>query len=50
MAGDILVGTASWTEPTLLKSGRFYPPDARTPEQRLRHYASQFPVVEVGHH
>jgi uncharacterized protein YecE (DUF72 family) len=45
--GEILVGTASWTDPTLLKSGRFYPPDANTPEGRLRYYASQFPVVEV---
>jgi uncharacterized protein YecE (DUF72 family) len=47
MAGNILVGTASWTEQTLLKSGRFYPPEANTPEERLRYYASQFPVVEV---
>jgi uncharacterized protein YecE (DUF72 family) len=47
MAGDILVGTASWTEPTLIKSGRFYPPEAKTPEDRLRFYASQFPIVEV---
>ena len=48
MANDgVLVGTASWTDPTLLKSGRFYPPEAKTPEQRLRFYASQFPVVEV---
>ncbi|MPZ50847.1 MAG: DUF72 domain-containing protein [Dehalococcoidia bacterium] len=43
----MLVGTASWTDATLIKSGRFYPADARTPEQRLRFYASQFPVVEV---
>src|SRR5438876_1787698 len=43
----VLVGTASWTDPTLIKSGRFYPPQARTPEQRLRFYASTFPVVEV---
>ena len=47
MMGHVVVGTASWTEPTLIKSGRFYPPEARTPEQRLRFYASQFPVVEV---
>jgi uncharacterized protein YecE (DUF72 family) len=47
MAGSIKVGTASWTESTLLKSGRFYPPEADTPEERLRFYASQFPVVEV---
>jgi uncharacterized protein YecE (DUF72 family) len=47
VAGNILVGTASWTEPTLIKSGRFYPTEAKTPEDRLRFYAGQFPVVEV---
>ena len=45
--GETLVGTASWTDPTLIKSGKFYPPDAETPEARRRFYASQFPVVEV---
>jgi uncharacterized protein YecE (DUF72 family) len=44
--GDVLVGTASWTDETLLQSG-WYPPDVRTPEQRLRWYASRFPLVEV---
>jgi uncharacterized protein YecE (DUF72 family) len=44
---NILIGTASWTDKTLIESGRFYPPDVRTPEERLRFYASQFPVVEV---
>jgi uncharacterized protein YecE (DUF72 family) len=44
--GEILVGTASWTDKTLLASG-WYPPDVTTPEQRLRYYASQFPLVEV---
>ncbi len=42
----VLVGTASWTDPTIIKSG-WYPPEARTAEQRLQHYASQFPLVEV---
>lgn len=45
--GDILVGTCSWTEPTLIQSGRFYPDTARSAESRLRYYASQFPIVEV---
>jgi len=44
--GQILVGTASWTDKTLLVSG-WYPPEADTPEQRLRFYARQFPLVEV---
>ncbi|WP_459614906.1 DUF72 domain-containing protein [Bordetella sp. 2513F-2] len=43
----ILTGTASWTDPTLLACGRFYPPQARDAESRLRHYASCFPMVEV---
>jgi uncharacterized protein YecE (DUF72 family) len=42
----ILVGTSSWTDPTLLVSG-FYPPAVNTPEKRLQHYASRFPLVEV---
>lgn len=41
------VGTASWTDKTLIRCGRFYPPQVTTPEQRLRFYASQFPIVEV---
>ncbi|HHY96031.1 MAG TPA: DUF72 domain-containing protein [Firmicutes bacterium] len=47
MAGEIRVGTCSWTDPSLLACGRFYPPDASTPEGRLRYYSGQFSVVEV---
>ncbi len=47
MAGRVRVGISSWTEPTLIKSGAFYPPDATTAEERLRFYAEQFPIVEV---
>ncbi len=43
----VRVGTASWTDPTLVKSGRFYPKEATSAEARLRFYASQFPIVEV---
>lgn len=42
----ILVGTASWTDPTLLNSG-WYPDDVKTAEQRLVFYAKHFPIVEV---
>jgi len=45
--GRILIGTSSWTDPTLVKEGHFYPPQARTAEARLKHYATQFPLVEV---
>ena len=43
----ILVGTSSWTDKTLIDSGKFYPPSATTPEDRLRFYASRFPIVEI---
>ncbi len=46
MAG-ILVGTSSWTDATLIKSGAFYPPGVNTAEKRLAFYASNFPLVEV---
>jgi uncharacterized protein YecE (DUF72 family) len=45
--GNVFVGTASWTEKTLLDSGAFYPPAVKTPADRLRYYARHFPVVEV---
>jgi uncharacterized protein YecE (DUF72 family) len=44
---NILIGSASWTDKTLIACGRFYPREARTAEARLRYYATQFPVVEV---
>lgn len=43
----VLIGTASWTDKTLLACGRFYPASATTAEARLRYYAAQFPLVEV---
>jgi uncharacterized protein YecE (DUF72 family) len=43
---DVKIGTCSWTDPTLLKSG-WYPPDASSAEQRLAYYAERFPLVEV---
>jgi len=43
---QIKVGTASWTDKTLLASG-WYPADADTPEKRLAYYTSRFPIVEV---
>jgi uncharacterized protein YecE (DUF72 family) len=47
MNSAVRIGTASWTDPTLVKSGRFYPPGTSSAEERLRFYASQFPIVEV---
>ena len=44
--GHIRIGTASWTDKTLLASG-WYPDDAKSAEERLAYYASRFPIVEV---
>ena len=45
--GRILVGTASWTDKGLIASKRFYPQKINSAEDRLRYYATQFPMVEV---
>jgi uncharacterized protein YecE (DUF72 family) len=45
--GRVLAGTAGWTDRSLIKSHRFYPSGVSTAEERLKFYASQFPVVEV---
>lgn len=46
MTGRIEVGTASWTDESLVKSGRFYPKGASA-EDRLHFYASRYRMVEV---
>ena len=43
---NVLVGTSSWTD-KLIESGEYYPTAAKTPEDRLRYYASKFPIVEI---
>jgi uncharacterized protein YecE (DUF72 family) len=43
----IRVGTAGWTDKTLTAKGAFYPDEAKTPEGRLRYYASRFSIVEA---
>jgi uncharacterized protein YecE (DUF72 family) len=45
--GEVRVGTASWTDPTMTAKGVFYPDGASSAEERLRYYATRFPVVEV---
>ncbi|OGO49446.1 MAG: hypothetical protein A2148_08180 [Chloroflexi bacterium RBG_16_68_14] len=47
MTARILVGTCSWADKTLVECGRFYPPQLKTAEERLRFYADEFPLVEV---
>jgi uncharacterized protein YecE (DUF72 family) len=44
---NILIGSASWTDKTLIDCGRFYPRECKSAETRLRYYATQFPIVEV---
>jgi uncharacterized protein YecE (DUF72 family) len=47
MPARILVGSCSWTDPTLVACGRFYPRGVTSAEARLRYYAEQFDIVEV---
>jgi uncharacterized protein YecE (DUF72 family) len=44
--GEILVGTASWTDKSLLTSG-WYPGGVNSAAERLAYYADHFPLVEV---
>lgn len=44
---SVRIGTASWTDPTLLAPGVFYPEGVASAEERLRYYASRFSLVEV---
>lgn len=46
-AGRVLLGTAGWTDRSLVESGLFYPKGKQSSEARLRFYAEQFPFVEV---
>lgn len=45
--GTVQVGTASWTDKSLIHCRRFYPKGCTSAAERLRYYASQFPMVEV---
>jgi uncharacterized protein YecE (DUF72 family) len=44
---EIRIGTAGWTDRTLTAKGVFYPGTVKTPEDRLRYYASRFSMVEA---
>jgi uncharacterized protein YecE (DUF72 family) len=45
--GQIRVGVASWTDPTMTAPGVFYPRGVSSAEERLRYYASLYSLVEV---
>ena len=47
--GRIRLGLSSWTDQSLIDSGKFDPPDVTSAEDRLRFYAAAFPgLVEVN--
>ena len=43
----VIIGTASWTDKSLIDSGWYYPYSCASAEARLRFYSSEFPLVEV---
>jgi uncharacterized protein YecE (DUF72 family) len=44
---NVRFAIAGWTDRSLVNDSPFYPKTAKTPEGRLRHYATQFSLVEV---
>lgn len=44
---NVRVGTCGWTEQGLIEANSFYPSPELTAEERLRFYATKFPIVEV---
>lgn len=44
---NVLTATAGFADRSLVSYSPFYPKTARTPEARLRYYASQFGLVEI---
>lgn len=45
--GEVYAGISSWTERTLVQESDWYPQRSMTAEERLRFYASRFPLTEV---
>ncbi|MDQ2951760.1 MAG: DUF72 domain-containing protein, partial [Chloroflexota bacterium] len=45
-ASKVLIGTCSWTDPTLLESGWYPEAIAKKADERLRYYAERFSLVE----
>jgi uncharacterized protein YecE (DUF72 family) len=44
---QILVGTCSWTDPTLLKETDWYPKRSMRAADRLAYYAARYPIAEA---
>ena len=43
MGAEVLVGTCSWTDPTLTKETSGHPRQTTSAEERLRYYAEKVP-------
>jgi uncharacterized protein YecE (DUF72 family) len=43
----VLTGSCSWTDKTLVQDADWYPRRTMSAEERLRYYASQFPLTEI---
>jgi uncharacterized protein YecE (DUF72 family) len=43
----VLTGSCSWTDRTLVNDADWYPRKTMSAEERLRYYASQFPLTEI---
>ncbi|EFN56805.1 hypothetical protein CHLNCDRAFT_144326 [Chlorella variabilis] len=43
----VVHGTCGWSDASLVRCGRFYPPGVRGSEDKLRHYSRHFGCVEV---
>ena len=43
----VLTGSCAWTEKTLVEESDWYPRRTMSAEERLRYYASQFPLTEI---
>jgi uncharacterized protein YecE (DUF72 family) len=46
--GQVLIGTTSWADRTLVSSGAFYAKRSMTARARLAYYASRFPLAEIA--
>lgn len=44
---DVLTGTCSWTDKTLVQQTDWYPQRTMTAQDRLQFYASRFPLTEI---
>jgi uncharacterized protein YecE (DUF72 family) len=44
---EVLTGSCSWTDRTLVGESDWYPKRTMSAEQRLRYYAAQFPLTEI---